>query len=108
MNLNQPVEPGDTRPAKEAMCADDVSYRGRNIRIFAIYHAGEGKWEGWSGISFTEADHFIGSYSGLLDLRATKEGALAMALYVAMAWLDAFELGLVSSMSGNALVEHAV
>lgn len=106
MSLNQSIESGDILSAQEAMSRDEVSYRGRKIRIFAIYHEGESKWEGWSGISFTEADHFIGSYSGLLDLHETREGALAMALYVAMAWLDAFELGLLSSIAGDALVDR--
>ena len=103
MSLNQPIEPSAPRPATNGASTDDVSYRGRKIRTFAIYHAGENKWEGWSGISFTETDHFIGSYTGLLDLRDTREDALAMALYVAMSCLDAFELGLESSTTGHPL-----
>lgn len=108
MSLNLPTEPNVTCTASKVASTDDVSYRGRKIRTFAIYHAGESKWEGWSGISFTEADNFIGHYTGLLDLRDTREDALAMALYAAMAWLDAFELGLVPSTTGHALANPTV
>ena len=87
------------------MSTDAVSYRGHKIRFFAIFHQGENKWEGWSGISFTEADHFIGSYSGLLDLRDTKEDALAMARYVAMAWIDEFEMSRMPAISRHVLVD---
>ncbi|KJV25349.1 hypothetical protein VI06_19280 [Aquitalea magnusonii] len=77
------------------MMTDSVAYQGRRIRVFAIHHAGENKWEGWSGISFTSSDHFIASYSGLMDLRENKEDALTVALHAAMAWIDAIEMGVL-------------
>lgn len=95
MSLNLPTEPNVTCPASKVASTGDASYRGRKIRTFAIYHAGENKWEGWSGISFTSSDHFIASYSGLMDLRESKEDALTVALHAAMAWIDAIEMGVL-------------
>ena len=106
MNLKPPIEPCTTLPGRESIHIDEVFYCGCKIRILAIYHAGESKWEGWSGISFTQADHFIGNYSGLLDLRETKEDALAIALHVAMAWLDESGQGLASSIADCTLLGH--
>jgi hypothetical protein len=107
VNLNQHIESSTTPPHKGKISTDDVSYRGRKIRTLAIYHEGERKWEGWSGISFTGADHFIGRYTGLLDLSDTREDALATALYVAMAWLDALELGVEATRGENSLAQQA-
>ncbi|KJV25785.1 hypothetical protein VI06_18275 [Aquitalea magnusonii] len=91
------------------MFTDTVVYLGRRIRIFAIHHAGENKWEGWSGISFTDDEHFLASYSGLMDLQETKEDAVTVALHAAMAWCDAMDMGLVPTRQPAPQAEqHAV
>ncbi|WP_199101449.1 hypothetical protein [Aquitalea sp. ASV11] len=79
------------------MFTDTVVYLGKTIRIFAIHHAGDNKWEGWSGISFTDDERFLAIYSGLMDLQESKEDAITVALHAAMAWCDAVDMGLIPS-----------
>ena len=70
------------------MHTEELFYREGKIRLIAVQHAGEAQWEGWSGICMTGRDQFMACYGGLMDLQASREEALTVAIHAAMVWID--------------------